>query len=134
MTVTTQSLLRPMNTEEAQVADVVVGSLMKMMIERDGGEEPNVFVAVAVMLCTPRARGDVVIDQFPVMSEIPVPTKVAPSKSVIVTFCLETPVIVGVFVWNTLPDGVVIDGAGGAQRWFWTGFPSIGFPFTTPGQ
>ncbi len=134
VTVATQSLLKPRSTEEAQVREVVVGFLMKMTIERDGGEEPNEFVAVAVMLWAPKASGDVVIDQFPVTSETLVPTEVAPSKSVIVTFCWETPVIVGVLVWNALPDGVVIDGGGGAQGWFWTGLPSIGFPFTTPGQ
>jgi len=40
VTVTTQSLPRPSSTEEAHVTDVEVGSLMKMMTEGDGGEEP----------------------------------------------------------------------------------------------
>ena len=71
---------------------------MKMMTEGDGGEEPKEFVAVAVILCAPRTRALVVIDQFPVTSETPVPTGVAPSKSIIVAFCSETPVIVGVLV------------------------------------
>jgi hypothetical protein len=85
----TQLLLTPSRAEEAQVREVEVGSLitMKMITEPDGGEEPKEFVAVAVMLWAPRERAEVVIDQFPVRSETPVPTLVGPSKTVIVTFC-----------------------------------------------
>src|SRR5436309_15477980 len=57
---------------------------------------PAMSVAVAVMLCAPCVRADVVTDQLPEPSAAALPIWVVPSNSLIVLFASPIPLKVGV--------------------------------------
>src|SRR3954471_25082914 len=66
------------------------------------GLEPNALPAVAVIECAPSASAEVVTDQFPDASAMPVPTDTLSERTVIAAFAAAVPVNVGVLTFVML--------------------------------
>ncbi len=98
--------------------DEMTGATVSMRIwtGEDGGEVPDAFVAVAVKLRIPSARGSAgAMVQLPATPDTVVPLGAPSTRSVIVSPCAEdVPDTVGDAVFRIAPDGgEVMTGAGG---------------------
>ena len=79
-------------------ADGALGAVVSIVIDKADDATltlPAASVAFAVMLCTPFARVELVIDQLPEPSAVAVPIRVVPSNSVTVLFASAVPLNVG---------------------------------------